>query len=87
MKTLACFVIALLSSLQVAAEAARFEVSNAEITASPEDSRFSVQATLSPEKTESRWQLKASISRVSDRNKLGGDSIFADGFEIAGCAP
>jgi len=57
------------------------------LNALPGDSRFSVQATLTPEKSQSRWQLKASLSRAANPSKLGGDSIFADGFEIALCAP
>lgn len=68
----------------------RFEVSNSSIkiaeTASTD--RFELHATVAQLPAEaSRWQITTVALRPNGKALLGGDAIFADGFETAICIP
>lgn len=68
----------------------RFEIGNVSIESAPTASteRFELRAQLTQTpSSESRWQVTQSALRPVRKALLGGDSIFADGFELASCTP
>jgi hypothetical protein len=78
------------ASLANAQTASQFEISNVSIenTESTSAERFEMSAKLTPVAASStRWQITQTRLQPAQKTLLGGDAIFADGFETAVCTP